>query len=55
LYRQWRLNPSCPPFKKGGIPLFEKEGAGEILEKYFWSIMDSIVNRRNWMPSFHLF
>jgi hypothetical protein len=23
-------NPSCPPFAKGGIPLFEKEGLGEI-------------------------
>jgi hypothetical protein len=24
------LNPSCPPFAKGGTPLFEKEGLGEI-------------------------
>jgi hypothetical protein len=23
-------NPSHPPFAKGGIPLFEKEGLGEI-------------------------
>jgi hypothetical protein len=28
---------------KGGIPLFEKEGLGEILKGYIWSIMDSLV------------
>jgi hypothetical protein len=24
-------NPSRPPFTKGGVPLFDKEGSGEIL------------------------
>jgi hypothetical protein len=28
---------------KGGIPLFGKEGPGEISEEYVWSIMDSLV------------
>jgi len=29
---------------KGGIPLFGKEGVGEISEEYVWSIMDSLVS-----------
>jgi hypothetical protein len=37
-----------PPFEgergKGGIPLFGKEGLGEILGGHVWFIMDSLVN-----------
>jgi hypothetical protein len=38
---------SCPPLplQKGGIPLFGKEGLGEILEEYVWSIMDSLISQ----------
>jgi hypothetical protein len=36
--------PPSLPLPKGGIPLFEKEGLGEILEKHVQSIMDSLVN-----------
>jgi hypothetical protein len=35
--------PPSLPSPKGGIPLFEKEGLGEILKAYVWSIMDSLV------------
>ena len=38
---------SLLPFlcRRGGIPLIEKEGLGEILEGYAWLILeDSIVN-----------
>jgi hypothetical protein len=44
LCRHRRLNPTFPPFTKGGIPLFGKEGLGEILKEYVCSIMDSLVN-----------
>ena len=36
--------PPSLPLQKGGIPLFEKEGLGEIWEGYVWSIMDSLVS-----------
>jgi hypothetical protein len=32
---------------KGGIPLFGKEGLGEILEEYVWSIMDFLVSSKS--------
>jgi hypothetical protein len=32
--RPKKPNPSSPPFAKGGIPLFGKEGLGEICERY---------------------
>jgi len=35
--------PPSLPFVKGEIPLFGKEGLGEILEGYVWVIMDSLV------------
>jgi len=41
----WKLNPSSLPLQKGGIPLFEKEGLGEILEDYVFFIMDSLIIR----------
>jgi len=31
--------------EQGGIPLFEKEGLGEILEGYVWLIMGPLVMR----------
>jgi hypothetical protein len=31
--------------QKGGIPLFGKEGLGEILKEYVWPIMDSLVSK----------
>jgi hypothetical protein len=34
-----------PPLQKGGIPLFEKEGLGEILGSYVWLILDSLGNK----------
>jgi hypothetical protein len=29
---------------KGGIPLFDKEGIGEISAEHVWSILDFLVN-----------
>jgi len=45
-----RLNPSCPPFTKGGIPLFEKEGLRKILKEYVGLIMNPplILKGRGW-------
>jgi hypothetical protein len=35
--------PPSLPFPKGGIPLFGKEGLGEILGEHIRSVMDSLV------------
>jgi hypothetical protein len=36
--------PPTLPLPKGGIPLFEKEGSGEILKVHVRSIMDSLIS-----------
>jgi hypothetical protein len=38
------LIPPPLPLEKGGIPLFGKEGIGEIFETDVFSIMDPLVS-----------
>ncbi len=46
LYRQGRLNPSCPPFPKGSIPLFPSPFLAEIESMIHVQVFVKTTTRR---------
>jgi len=42
-YRPQASKSLLPPLSKGGIPLFGKEGLGEILDESVWAIREELI------------